>query len=242
MLRYTRTRMSQRKPLIAANWKMNASPEGWDAQGSPYRPRQGLDVVIFPTFLDIPACRAAGYIVGGQYGRPEAAGAFTGDIGMQLLKVSGCQYVLCGHSERRQYHGETDANAADQVRAALEVGLTPIACIGETGEERKHGQTKAVIERQVRALPAPPIIAYEPRWAIGSATPATPEHAQEVHAFIRSLLPAPGRESTRILYGGSVTAENAPAFLAQRDIDGLLVGGASLDLRAFRGIVDASRQ
>lgn len=233
-----------RKKMIAANWKMHAAPSGWDADDSPYRGRDGVDIVVFPTFLDIRNCVEKFLSVGAQYGRPEADGAFTGDISMRLLADHGCTYVLCGHSERRQHHGETDTFVAAQIEAALASGLHPILCIGETAEERESGEEKTVITKQLSSLPVTGdasviTIAYEPVWAIGSGKTATESDIQDMHSFIRSLLPAGISENMRIIYGGSVKPDNAAGILALPDVDGALVGGASLDPRAFRSIVDS---
>ncbi len=236
----------KRTPLIAANWKMHAPPPGWDADNSPYRSRDGIDVVIFPNFLDIHTCVEHFLVTGAQYGRPEETGAFTGDVSMQLIAAHGCTYVLCGHSERRQHHEENDALIASEVEAAVHAGLTPILCIGETSDERELGQTKEVIERQLLSILQFPvsnltslIIAYEPVWAIGSGKSATGAQAEEIHTFIRSLLPESVRTKVRILYGGSVKPENAAEFFAQENIDGALVGGSSLDPAAFESIVNS---
>jgi triosephosphate isomerase (TIM) len=233
--------MSRRKPLICANWKMHSPPKGWDAPDSPYRPEAGVDVVVFPSFLALPAAITAKLIVGGQCGRSEPEGAFTGDVSMKMLKDIGCTHVLCGHSERRKYHKETDAFIAEQVAAALEVGLHPILCIGETKEQRDRGHAQQTVKKQLTQFSIFNFqfsIAYEPVWAIGSGMNALPDDAEKMHAFIRSLLPKESRESTRIIYGGSVNDLNAADFLAHPDIDGLLVGGASLLPEQFRGIVE----
>lgn len=231
-----------RKPLIAANWKMNSPPQGWDSDDSPYRTREGADVVIFPTYIDMRTCLEKFLVVGAQYGRPEQNGAFTGDISMQILAEHGCTYVLCGHSERRRFHNESDAFVAEQAKAAAGVGLMPIVCIGETADEREAGMAKEVVKRQVGAISVPVIFAYEPVWAIGTGNTAKPEDAQEMHAFIRSLLPGDQQATTRIIYGGSVKADNAASLLSQPDIDGALIGGASLDPKSFRDILDALPQ
>lgn len=234
--------MPDRTPLIAANWKMHAPPQGWDAEDGPYRPQAGVDVVVFPTFLDIPTCLEKFLVVGAQYGRPEPSGAYTGDISMQLIASHGCKYVLCGHSERRLYHGETDAFVAEQARAAAQAGLTPIVCVGETQAEREKGETKNVLKRQLKDIALPAVVAYEPLWAIGTGNAATGIQAQEMHAYIRSLLPAKEGKTTRILYGGSAKPGNAADFLGQPDVDGLLVGGASLDPVGFQAIVRAAQK
>jgi len=229
-----------RKPLIAANWKMHSPPEGWDAEDSPYRTRETTDIVVFPAFVDIRTCLEKFLTVGAQYGRPEPKGAFTGDVSMQILSGHGCTYVLCGHSERRKFHGETDQFVADQARMALEAGMIPVVCVGETWEERDAGRAQETVERQMRAVEGLPVTyAYEPVWAIGTGKTATPEDAQAMHAFIRSLLPSDLATTTRILYGGSVKGENAASLLSQPDIDGALVGGASLEPKSFREILNA---
>jgi triosephosphate isomerase len=199
-----------------------------------------LEVIVLPTSLDIRNCLEKFLIAGAQYGRPEPKGAFTGDVSMQILAEHGCRYVLCGHSERRRFHGEIDAFVAQQAEAAVAVGLLPIVCVGETAEERNRGEAEAVVTRQVKAITVPAIFAYEPVWAIGTGMSASPQDAQSMHACIRSLLSDDFRSTTRILYGGSVNAENAAAILAQPDIDGALVGGASLDPKAFAMIVQAA--
>ncbi len=229
-----------RKFLIAANWKMNPPPAGFDAANSPYRAESAIDVVVFPSSVDLSHCIDAQLIVGGQTGRPEPSGAFTGDISITQLKKMGCRYVLCGHSERRKNHGETDEYVAQQAIAALEVGLHPIVCVGETEEERKKEKQNDVVKKQMKDLPSGVTIAYEPVWAIGTGKTATPKDAQQMHAFIRSLLPKDERASVRILYGGSMNAANAEDLLKQEDIDGGLIGGAALKLEEFRGIVEVA--
>jgi len=228
-----------RKLLIAGNWKMNPIPEGALDNDSPYRERADTDIVVFPTFLDIRECIAAKLLTGGQYGHTEGMGAHTGDVSMHMLADAGCRYVLCGHSERRQNHDETNEDVAAQAIVALECGLHPIVCIGETEEEREKKHEKKVVEKQLSVLPLESDItlAYEPVWAIGTGKNATPEQAQEMHAFIRSLLPDDKKDATRILYGGSMKPENAEELLRQIDIDGGLIGGASLKPDDFGTIV-----
>jgi triosephosphate isomerase len=191
--------------------------------------------------LDIAGAVAAKLITGGQCGHWETHGARTGDVSMAMLAAAGCRSVLCGHSERRQQHAESNEQVIKQVIAALEAGLHPILCIGETLQERDAAQQESVVRAQLKGCPMEPqlTIAYEPVWAIGTGKTATPQQAQEMHAFIRSLLPADIREDMRILYGGSLKPENAAALLAEPDIDGGLVGGASLDPDAFGQIVQA---
>lgn len=238
--------MSDRKLLLAANWKMNVVPAAallnahGDRSVNPYHPHVGIDIVVFPAFTDLKPCMEAGLIAGAQCGHPEPSGAHTGDISIAMLKKAGCRYVLCGHSERRANHGETDDDIAAQTIAALENGLHPIICIGETLEEREKGHEKTVVKKQLKHLPleSDVTIAYEPVWAIGTGKTATPKQAQEMHAYIRSLLPEDRRESTRILYGGSMKAENAEELLKQPDIDGGLIGGASLKAEEFGKMVE----
>lgn len=243
-----------RKLLIAANWKMNPPPKGSLQSRSPYFSDGDPEIVVFPTFIDLQNCLRSGQlIVGAQCGRAEPSGAFTGDVSMQLLKECGCSYVLCGHSERRKHHGETDAHIAAQVHAALAVNLIPILCIGETAQERDEGNATAIVERQVSTAfsqlkaaagrqSSELIIAYEPIWAIGTGKTATSEEAQVIHAFIRSMLPEDRRDTTRILYGGSVKGENAAELFGKPDIDGALVGGASLNPDEFAAIVAAAEK
>jgi triosephosphate isomerase len=227
-----------RKFLIAGNWKMNASPAGFDGKDSPYRTQTAVDVIVFPTFVDLHRCVEAKLIVGAQYGRPEASGAFTGDVSMAMLAKNGCRYVLCGHSERRKNHGESNEFVLEQAIAALEAKLHPIVCVGETAEEREKGKEKDVVAKQIKGLPAGVTIAYEPVWAIGTGKTPTAKEAQEMHAWIRKHLSKEDQDSTRILYGGSMNAANAEEFLKQKDIDGGLLGGASLKLDEFRKIVE----
>lgn len=236
--------MISRTPLIAANWKMHAIPNGWDAPDSPFHPKAGVDIVVFPSLLDISVCSQAGLVTGAQCGRPEKDGAFTGDVCMQMLHDHGCAYVLCGHSERRQHHQENDELVAEEVRAALDLGLTPILCIGETADERELGQAEERVKQQLSGILdysklETVVLAYEPVWAIGSGKTASAQDAQEMHAFIRNLLPESCKETMRIIYGGSVKPDNASELIAQEDIDGFLVGGASLKPDDFRAIVEA---
>lgn len=230
--------MHTRTPLIVANLKMHPLPTGWNDKDSPYRSAGSPEVVVCPTAVEIPLCMQEHLIVGAQCGCAEEEGACTGEVSMRQLKLSGCTYVLCGHSDRRKSHGETDAQIGKQVQAAVAAGLIPILCIGETAAERDAGKTKEVAQKQLSQITtlAPRIvIAYEPVWAIGSGKSASPAEAQELLAFIRSQLP-PEASRIRLLYGGSVTPANAKEFLQEPDIDGLLVGKACLDLKAFADI------
>lgn len=236
--------MSNRKKLIAANWKMNRHPAKLDA----YKSTESADAIVFPTFLDLKECIGAGLTVGAQFGHPEEHGAHTGGISMKMIKDLGCTHVLCGHSERRQYHGESNELIAEQVVTALENGLHPILCVGETEEERNSGNEKEVVESQIKTILSRipdsgfrvPTIAYEPVWAIGTGNTATPEDAEAMHAFIRSILPESQRDETRILYGGSMKPENCEELLKQPDIDGGLVGGASLDPGKFAKMINTA--
>ena len=237
-----------RTRIVAANWKMNllqaeAAVHVRLVRGE--EPPEGTRVVIFPSFPLIPAVAAelqgSRIAAGGQDLHPEDKGAFTGDVSGAQLRDAGCTWVLCGHSERRQGHGEGDDLVARKIAAALRHGLVPMICVGETREERKAGETLEVLERQVRAALEPLegrdfALAYEPVWAIGTGETATPEIAQEAHRFIRGLV----GEAVPILYGGSATPENAAGLIARPDVDGFLVGGASLDPRKFLSIIRAS--
>ena len=232
-----------RTRIVAANWKMNLlKAEAVALVQKLEEPPEGTRVVIFPSFPLIPAvAELAGRIeVGGQDLHPEDKGAFTGDVSGAQLADAGCTWVLCGHSERRQGHGEVDDLVARKIAAAQRHGLIPMVCVGETKEERKAGDTLKVLERQVRsaleALQGEFALAYEPVWAIGTGETATPEIAQEAHKFIRGLL----GEDVPILYGGSATPDNAAGLIAQPDVDGFLVGGASLDPGKFLSIIRAS--
>jgi len=240
----------KRQPLVAANWKMHTPPTGWDAPDSPYRQKKdAVDVVVFPTLIDMGNSVSAGLTTGAQYGHPESEGAFTGDVSMTMLAKLGCRYVLCGHSERRHHHHETNEMVALQVASAIDAGLTPILCIGETADERELDEQEEVVNRQLSSAlevfgsklkDESCLLAYEPVWAIGNGKTASAEDAQQMHAYIRSILPANIQDGARILYGGSVKPENAAELIAQKDIDGFLIGGASLKPKEFAQIVDAA--
>jgi len=246
-----------RRPLLAGNWKMHGTrPEttalidGIKEAAANARDR---DVVVAPPFsaLETAARTLAGTTMGlaAQNLHAEPKGAFTGEISGEMLKDVGCGYVIIGHSERRQYFNETNEMVRNKIGAALRSDLKPIVCIGETLREREADNTLPVIERQVREGLAGLtrdavrnlVIAYEPVWAIGTGKTASPEQAEEVHAAIRGLLREfagdNGADSVRILYGGSVKADNIDALMAQPNIDGALVGGASLDAAAFSRII-----
>jgi triosephosphate isomerase len=212
----------------------------------------GPQVVIFPSFPLLPIVaeelRGSSVAVGGQDLHPEDKGAHTGDVSGAQLADAGCTWALCGHSERRRDHGESDELVGRKAAAAVRHGLSPLLCIGETRDERKAGDTFKVLERQLRAglaplaAGAPFALAYEPVWAIGTGETATPEIAGEAHRFLRGLLGeiTPDASAVSILYGGSVTPDNAASLIAQPDIDGFLVGGASLDPQKFLAIIRAS--
>jgi triosephosphate isomerase len=235
--------------MLAGNWKMYKTPAETTAFFRDFLPAvQGSahDIVICPPFVNIAAAvdatRSSNVKVGGQNLYWKDEGAFTGEISGPMLKAAGAECVIVGHSERRQYFGETDSTVLERTRAALKAGLTPIVCVGELLEERESGNTEAVLKTQYEGGIAPLsreefskiVIAYEPVWAIGTGKTATPEIAQQAHAFLRSLL----TEDVRILYGGSVKPDNIAGLMSQPDIDGGLVGGASLDAKSFASIVN----
>ncbi len=222
--------------LIAANWKMFKGPAETLAFFDAFEAPDGVDVVICPPFVSLEAAVGEEWPIYAQNVHWAAEGAFTGEISAPMLVELGVRGSLVGHSERRQLFGETDETVRQRCEAALEAGLGVIACVGETEAEREAGETEAVLRRQVAAIPRHEslVIAYEPVWAIGTGKTATPELAQEAHALIKSL------HDTRVLYGGSVKPENAAELLAQPDVDGALVGGASLDPVSFAAICRAA--
>ncbi len=248
-----------RTKIIAGNWKMNLNHQEAETLVRDILRRvrdvKTVEIVVCPTFTSL--CRVSELVgdtvvkLGAQNMFWEKKGAFTGEISANMLLTLGCQYVILGHSERRTYFFETDDVVARKVRTALASGLTPIVCVGETKEERENGSTAGVVERQVRGAfdgLRPDefegvVIAYEPVWAIGTGLTATTEQAQEVHALIRKLVADMfGKEiaeATRIQYGGSMKPSNARELLAQPDIDGGLIGGASLEAESFEGIIRA---
>lgn len=247
-----------RRPLIAGNWKMNlGGAKGVELAGEIARLAREVphvELVIGPPFTALAACahetEGSGVAVAGQNLYPKDSGAFTGEVSGPMLVEAGCTWVILGHSERRQHFGETDAFVAQKVTAALAAGLEPIVCVGETLAEREGGRTLEVVERQVRAvLPTlttaklPIALAYEPVWAIGTGKNAGPAEAQEVHQAIRGWLAGAAAalaSGTRILYGGSVKPDNARDLLAAPDVDGSLVGGASLEAASFAAIARAA--
>ena len=248
-----------RKPIIAGNWKMNKTPS--EARElvtalAPLVKDAVCDVVVRTPAVTFAAVSAAitGTTIklGAQNVHFQASGAYTGELSADMLKAAGCKYVIIGHSERRQYFGETDETVNLRTRAAIAAGLTCMMCIGETLEEREAGKLVEVIERQMNvglkdvtaADCAKLVIAYEPVWAIGTGKTATPDQAQEVHALIRAtlakLVGAETAETVRIQYGGSMKPGNAAELLAKPDIDGGLIGGAALKAADFAGIIAAA--
>lgn len=249
-----------RKKVIAGNWKMNKSAEDGALLTKEILEAIGretsVDVVLCPPFTALEsvgrALEGQSAKLGAQNLHPEKNGAYTGEISAEMLRTLYVTHVIVGHSERRQYFGETDAFINQKVLAALANELRPIVCVGESLAERESGAALAVVQRQLEAALAgvkadqitTVIVAYEPVWAIGTGKVATTEQAQAVHAFIRELLTklhgAPLAQKVRILYGGSMKPANAPELLAQKDIDGGLIGGASLEARSFVELVKAA--
>src|SRR4249920_68975 len=218
--------------LLAANWKMYKGPGETREFLAAFRPPDGVEAVICPPFGSLGAAVASGRTIFAQNVHWEDEGAFTGEVSTRILLELGVQGAIVGHSERRQYFGETDDTVRLRAEHALEAGLRVIACVGELEEQRERGETEAVLRRQVSVLTRHErlVVAYEPVWAIGTGKTATPEIAQEAHAFIKSLLDVP------VLYGGSVKPENAEELLSLPAVDGALVGGASLDPDSFAAI------
>ena len=249
--------MEQRKPLIAGNWKMyKTSSEAAETAKElvkQVRDIADVDIMIAPPFTALEsvsrAIKNSPVALGAQNLYWEDEGAYTGEISAPMLKSVGCEYSIIGHSERRQYFGETDETVNQKIQAAIQADLKPVFCVGETEQEREAGQTFSVLDKQVKKglkkrVPEELdrlIIAYEPVWAIGTGKTATDEQAQEVHQFIRTLIEESfGKDlskSIRILYGGSVKPDNILNLMEMPDIDGALVGGASLDADSFSKIV-----
>ena len=242
-----------KKKLIAGNWKMNGSIEANDAlvravvTGLAQANCLSAVCVPAPYLAQVQVLRHGSALeLGAQDVSAHEQGAFTGEVSALMLKDFGVRYAIVGHSERRQYHGETDQLVADKAKAALAHGITPIVCVGETLAEREAGRTEEVVRRQLAAVIhtnghciSEVVVAYEPVWAIGTGKTATPEMAQQVHAVLRAQLKAATEHSERvhILYGGSMNAGNAASLLAQPDIDGGLIGGASLKAPDFLQII-----
>jgi triosephosphate isomerase (TIM) len=226
--------------LIAGNWKMYKGPAETAEFCVELKRRAddfaGVDVAVCPPFTSLAVAvqvlAGTEIAVAAQNVHWDAEGAFTGEVSAPMLRELGAYGVIVGHSERRQHFGETDETVQRRARAALDAGLSVIACVGELEEQRESGETEDVLRRQVSVLEAEDnlVVAYEPVWAIGTGKTATPEIAQEAHAFIKGLLDVP------VLYGGSVKPENAEELLQQPDVDGALVGGASLDVESFAAI------
>lgn len=240
------------KPLIVANWKMNGSLQANAALLSAWK-QAGIGAQV-----DVAVCASAPYLAqlqaelkgsgidwGAQDVSAHESGAYTGEVSAAMLRDFACRYVIVGHSERRQHHGETDDLVAIKAQRALACGITPIVCVGETLQDREQGRTEFVVKRQLSAVihavghcSSEIVVAYEPVWAIGSGLTATPEQAQAVHAVLRAQLRAASVRSqgNKILYGGSMNASNAATLLSQPDIDGGLIGGASLVTDEFVAI------
>jgi hypothetical protein len=246
-----------RKKLIAGNWKMNGSLAANAALmgellagiGQPACDVAVCVPAVYLAQVQLLLAGQGGIALGAQDVSQHESGAYTGDVSAAMLKELGARYVIVGHSERRQYQGETDAQVAVKAQRALAAGLTPIVCVGETLREREQGETESVVSRQLSAVIqlngerlVDLVVAYEPVWAIGTGRTATPEQAQAVHAALRALLAAADLQAAgvRILYGGSMNAGNAAELLAQPDIDGGLIGGASLKARDFLKIIETA--
>jgi len=249
-----------RTPFVAGNWKMNLLADTAKALAAKVKEKldgvNGVEVALCPPFVFlkdvVEAVRGSRIMVGGQNLYAKDSGAFTGEVSGPMLKSVGCTLFIIGHSERRHILGETDALINEKVKAALKTGLKPILCVGELLAERDAGKTEEVVRRQVveglkglsAADMASATIAYEPVWAIGTGRTATPQQAQEVHALVRGLIKqqfgAAVADALRIQYGGSVKADNAKSLMSQPDVDGALVGGASLDAESFSAIVKAT--
>jgi triosephosphate isomerase len=244
---------ASRRALIAGNWKMHhGGPSAVQLAHACVELSKTVtaEIVIAPPYTALAAvaheCDGSKVGVSAQNVYPKDTGAFTGEVSSPMLLDAGCTYVIIGHSERRQLFGETDASVAEKTRAAVAAGLKPIVCVGETLQEREGGKTIEVVERQVRAVlntladaTIPVTIAYEPVWAIGTGKVATPTDAEEVHASIRAWLAAESKDLAdrcRILYGGSVKPDNAKSLFACPNIDGALIGGASLEIASFGAI------
>lgn len=246
-----------KKQLIAGNWKMNGSSQANAALVAALAAGAGNAQCLVAVCVPAPYLAQVQLLVAGtriELGAQDVSqhesGAFTGEVSAGMLREFATRYCLVGHSERRQYHGETDAVVATKAQRALAAGITPIVCVGETLAEREAGRTEEVVKRQLAAVIhtnghciSEIVVAYEPVWAIGTGKTATPEEAQQVHAVLRAQLQAatPHADRVHILYGGSMNAANAAQLLSQPDIDGGLVGGASLKAADFLSIIAAAR-
>ncbi|MBB1276632.1 triose-phosphate isomerase [Pseudoalteromonas sp. SR43-3] len=246
--------MAIRKAMVAGNWKMNGSLELVKQMSDAINDvkSQEMDIVLFPPFPLVPAMIASGVSTGAQTVSENTPGAFTGEVDGQLLKDLGATYVLVGHSERRSIYNESNETIAEKFARAQEVGLTPILCVGESESEQENGQTEQVVAAQIDAVIEKlgvaalkdSVIAYEPVWAIGTGKTASPEQAQTVHKFIRDKIAALDStlaQGLSILYGGSVNEKNSELLFAQTDIDGGLIGGASLKAESFSAICNSAK-
>jgi len=251
-----------RQKTIAGNWKMYKTiPEAGQLITELKKKVASVDnvhIIVCPPSLAVPEVvrmvQGSNIAVGAQNLHWEREGAFTGELSAQMIKSAGAEYVIIGHSERRQYFGETDRSVNLKIKAALAEGLRPIVCVGETLEQRENNQTEKIVKEQIQGAFeeisekefSPIIIAYEPVWAIGTGKTATPDQAQEVHTFIRALIAElyshKTAEQTIIQYGGSVKPENAADLMRQADIDGALVGGACLNAGSFAAIITSAEK
>ena len=246
-----------RIPIVAANWKLNGSTELCELYAAELTPSVKVDVWVFPTAIHLASLvtkvRDKGFRVGAQNVYSEEVGPFTGETSAMIVASAGGSCVIVGHSERRTLFEETDEAVAEKFAVACTSGLNPILCIGEFLPERENGKANSVIQRQLEAVLErtgvaafkDAVIAYEPVWAIGTGVSATPKQAEEMHAFIRELIAAENKATAadiRILYGGSVNSNNAAELIEQPNIDGYLVGGASLDIAEFSRICDIAKR
>jgi triosephosphate isomerase len=251
-----------RHPFIAGNWKMHKTVHETVVYVKEFRSLvkdvEDVEIVLAPTFTAIhaaaEAARNSKVGIAGQNLHWEKQGAFTGEISAPMVREAGADYVLIGHSERRQYFGETDQTVNRRLQAALGAGLIPIVCIGETLDQQEAGETHAVLDRQIKdgfdgitgEQVAGLVIAYEPVWAIGTGRTATSAQAQDAHAHVRQRLRqwfgAPAADECHVIYGGSVKPENTAELVAQPDVDGALVGGASLEIKSFFDIISRARR
>lgn len=240
------------KPIVAGNWKMNGDLSRVELFKSTLPEYNNINVVLCPPSVFLSIAGSEHYMLGAQNCAQQVSGAHTGEVSADMLKQVGCEFVIVGHSERRQDQGETNAMVAAKTKTALNAGLTPIVCVGESLDVRENGdlfefisaQLDAVVEVCGERFITHGVIAYEPIWAIGTGKTASPEQAQEVHAFIRKRIEQVSTAAMQmpILYGGSVKPENAKELFAQPDINGGLIGGASLDLTSFSEICRAANE
>ena len=242
-----------RKKIVAGNWKMNGDRSLVTTFSASLDSHavSNVDIVLCPPAVYLPLFSSANFSLGGQDLSAQEPGAHTGDVSGEMLKDVGCSYVIVGHSERREDHGESNSDVAKKASKALACGLTPIICIGEPLAVREAGEVEAFLSEQLKALVehlsvddlSKSVIAYEPIWAIGTGKTASPEQAQDVHKFIREFFANEDKtlaEGLRILYGGSVKPDNAKTLFAQADVDGGLIGGASLKVEDFISICQAA--